>query len=239
MRWLTIKKAVLPFLAILALSQRAQGADTIVTVHDTVWVQAPTWDENARDSRYQHHVAHAKKTWTKLVPNQLTLQYAGSIGAWNVGLGWHYGRKLRWESELLLGFVPHGNAPDNHCTLTLRETYSPWHIKLSTHRRWEFNPISVGIGVNYIFGEDFWRDDSGRVTSCYKLFNTRIRFHLALGEELKLNVPKRHRHFVRSIRAYYQLVATDVYIVSAVGNRHQRSIADWFKIGLGLKLDVF
>ncbi len=238
MKWWTIKFPA-ALAAFLVPANAALASDSVSVVHDTIYMETPAWEPTARDARYQHHVTNAKKLWTSIVPNQFTVQYAGSTGAFNLGLGWHYGKHLHWESELLLGYLPKGVSPHNHCTLTLRETYIPWRIGLSRHRRWVFTPFTTALGINYLWGKEFWRDDSGRVTSCYGLFNTRVRFHLAFGEELTFNIPRRHRHFVRSIRAYYQFVATDVYIVSAATNRHELSFTDWFKMGIGLKLDLF
>ena len=60
-------------------------------------------DPNARYLRNRERIA---EQWLALLPNQTVLQYAGSIGLFNFGVGWHYGRGEHWETEDLTCAAP-------------------------------------------------------------------------------------------------------------------------------------
>lgn len=62
--------------------------------------------------------------WNKLIPRYAKGQYAGSIGKFSAGLGWNYG-KDRWETDLLLGFIPKNADRHAMATLTLKQNYLP------------------------------------------------------------------------------------------------------------------
>ncbi len=67
-------------------------------------------------------------SWERVAPTHLRLQYAGSIGIASAGMGWDYGRRGQWETELLVGVVPAYHSDKAKITLTLRETFVPWSI---------------------------------------------------------------------------------------------------------------
>lgn len=81
---------------------------------------------------YVDRLLRYRSTWNRLIPNQFTTQFAGSIGVVSFGAGWHYGKKDNWETDLLLGVVPRFNSPNCNPTFTLKERYIPWQFDTGT-----------------------------------------------------------------------------------------------------------
>lgn len=167
--------------------------------------------------RYVRHRQRVATNWMRIVPNQFTLQYAGSIGAASVGIGWHYGRARHWETEMLVGFVPRYHARHAHYTFTLKERYVPWHVRLSS--RWTLQPLTAGLFFNTISGGEFWRREPDKYPKRYYGFSSKIRTNVFLGERIRYAVPSRRRVFHSAISAYYELSSCDLYIVSKATNK--------------------
>ena len=209
--------------AVLSEQPTAQPADTTA---------ATTYPYEGRVSRY-------KRDWALLVPNQTVVQFAGSIGMFSIGAGWHYGRGDHWETEILFGYVPRSNGSPHHYTLTAKQRYIPWHIPLSTRsQRWVFEPLTTGLFINTIFGEGFWRHAPSKYTKGYYGFNTKLRYNIYVGQRIRYNIPQRHRIFARSISFYYELSTCDLYLVSAIPNK-KVTAADILSLALGLRVELF
>lgn len=167
--------------------------------------------------RYVRHRQRVATNWMRIVPNQFTLQYAGSIGAASVGIGWHYGRARHWETEMLVGFVPRYHARHAHYTFTLKERYVPWHVRLSS--RWTLQPLTAGLFFSTISGGEFWRREPDKYPKRYYGFSSKVRTNVFLGERIRYAVPSRRRVFHSAISAYYELSSCDLYIVSKATNK--------------------
>lgn len=243
MKWFLTKKAGMlltalflsPFITIQAAAQSISPEDTAsVTIS-----KKPSAQDSTETSAYQRRTQRMKRDWARLVPNQQILQFAGSIGMFSVGTGWHYGHRNQLETELLFGYLPHKNGSEHHYTLTLKQRYIPWHVSLSAHsQRWVLEPLTCGGFVNTIFGEGFWRHEPSKYTKGYYGFNTKLRYNIFIGQRIKYNIPHRHRVFNKSITAYYELSTCDLYVVSAVPNRRV-SLTDILSLAVGLKMDIF
>ena len=85
-------------------ASRPEFSDTLAGISITTPRKADT------TSRYDRHVERYRYRWSRLIPNQHIIQYAGSIGLVSFGTGWHYGHDDDWETELLLGIVPRYHA---------------------------------------------------------------------------------------------------------------------------------
>ncbi len=167
--------------------------------------------------RYIRHRQRVAEGWMRIIPNQFTLQYAGSIGLASVGIGWHYGRGKHWETEMLVGFVPRYHARHAHYTFTLKERYVPWHCRLSS--RWTLQPLTAGLFFNTISGGEFWRREPDKYPKRYYGFSSKIRSNVFLGQRIRYAVPSRHRVFHSAVSAYYELSSCDLYIVSKATNK--------------------
>lgn len=187
---------------------------------------------------YEYRVERYKHFWRSLIPNQARVQYAGSVGAANIGLGWHYGGrdKRLWESDFMFGFVPKSSASEAHLTFTLRQSYIPFRLRITNWIAYE--PLSTGLICNTIFGEDFWVHEPSRYPNKYYGFSSAVRFHIFLGQRLRYEIPQHKRKFVKAISLCYEVSASDLYLVSYVPNRYL-SLRDILSLSLGIKVDAF
>lgn len=222
----------------LAVAADTLAADTVAPV-----ALSPSEQEvdtaTVRPSFYVRRTARLKRDWAALVPNQTVVQFAGSIGAVSVGVGWHYGRGDHWETEILFGYVPRSNGSPHHYTLTGKQRYIPWHIPLSRRsERWVVEPLTAGLFVNTIFGEGFWRHAPSKYTKGYYGFNTKLRYNIFVGQRLRFNIPTRHRRFNKSVSLYYELSTCDLYLVSAIPNSRLK-VSDVLSLAVGLRMEVF
>ena len=197
------------------------GEDSVAPVVETV---------------YDRRTDHYRNFWRKVIPNQFTAQYAGSIGVAALGVGWHYGKHKNWETDLLLGFVPKYHSAENKITFTAKERYVPWHLDMG--KRWMIEPLTTGLFFTSIFGEDFWSKEPSRYPDRYYGFSTRVRANVFVGERITYRIPSKKRHFFRSISAYYELSSCDMYIISSITNKKVR-FGDILSLSFGLRLNVF
>lgn len=189
-----------------------------------------------RRSVYERHTERYRNVWHRLIPNQTTMQYAGSIGFLSIGTGWHYGRDNKWETDLLIGFVPRYESDKAKATLTLKERFIPWKAELG--RSWQLEPFTTGLFFNTIFGEDFWANPPSRYPKKYYGFPTKIRSHVFIGQRIRYKIPASQRRYSNSLALYYELSTCDLYIASAFGNRAIR-LGDILSLSFGLQFEIF
>ena len=214
------------------------GADTILPSKTSEPDFPSPTVKKKKQTAYERHTSRMKRDWAKRAPNQTTVQFAGSIGVCALGVGWHYGRGKRWETELLWGYVPKCNGSEKHQTLTAKQRFVPWLLPLFGSHRWEAEPLTTGIFASTIFGEGFWRHQPSKYTKGYYGFNTKLRYNVFIGQRLRYNIPRRHRNFSKSISLYYELSTCDLYVVSSVPNRHV-GFTDILSLALGLRMELF
>lgn len=166
---------------------------------------------------YERRKQRAIHRWEKLIPNQVTLQYAGSIGLLNAGIGWHYGKKHSWETDFLVGFLPRYQSDEVSCTFTLKQRYVPWHCHV--HRRWTLEPLTAGFFFNFIGGEDFWAKQPERYPKHYYGFSTKVRTHIYLGQRVRFTIPRNRRFLHQAVSFYYEISTCDLYLVSKITNK--------------------
>lgn len=186
-------------------------------------------------TRYERHREKRIRGWAKLIPEQSTLQFAGSIGLLSAGFGWHYGRGDHWETELLVGFLPRYHSESVKTTFTLKQRYVPWHCVLS--KRWTVEPLTAGLFFNTISGEDFWKNQPDRYPKNYYGFSTKVRTNIFLGQRLRYSIPSKRRIFVRAVSLYYELSSCDLYIVSKATNKDY-PWSETLSLALGLRWEL-
>ena len=186
-------------------------------------------------ARYLRNRQRIAEQWLALLPNQTVLQYAGSIGLFNFGVGWHYGRGEHWETELLFGFVPRYHSGKAHFSFTAKQRYVPWHSELS--HRWTLEPLTAGLFFNTISGDDFWANQPDRYPKRYYGFSTKIRTHIFLGQRLRYNIPRRQRRRHQAVTLYYELSTCDLYLVSKITNRTY-PWSETLSLALGLRFEL-
>ena len=169
-----------------------------------------------------------KNRWARLIPKQNKLQFAGSMGMFSGSVGWYYGKKNQWETDLFLGFIPKMSRQDGHVTITLKETYAPWRIQLNDDFNYE--PLTSGIYINKIFGEYFWNKLPERYPEGYYFWAVNTRFNIFIGQAITVKLNKSPL-FGKELSFYYEFSTNDLYIISAVGNK---TIHAWDIVGLSL-----
>ena len=186
---------------------------------------------------YEERLARRQQRFLKLMPTHTRLQFYGDMGLVSVGIGWDYGRKGRWETDILLGLIPKYNAQHAHLTLTLKQGYIPWDIRIG-QSDFTFNPLTCGIYLNTILSDDdFWVRQPQRYPKGYYWFSTRMQTYIYLGQSINFDIPDHKRRNLKRISAFYEVGTNDAYILSAVGN-HYLSILDILRLSFGLKFCI-
>ena len=102
---------------------------------------------NETDSR-PPRVHQGYESWERPLPTHVKAQYAGGMGFLSFGAGWDYGRKCRWETDILIGFLPKAYSNRTHTIYTLKQNYIPWSI--SCCDRFAIEPLTCGvISISY------------------------------------------------------------------------------------------
>lgn len=188
-----------------------------------------------REARRIQTEERLRNHWASLIPKQNKIQFAGSMGMFSGSVGWYYGKKNQWETDLFLGFIPKMKQQDGHITMTLKETYTPWRVRLNDD--FSFEPLTTGLYINKIFGEYFWNKLPERYPDGYYFWAVNTRFNVFLGQAINLKLNKSPL-FGKELSFYYEFSTNDLYILSAIGNQ---TIQPWDIIGLslGIRYRVF
>ena len=110
-----------------------------------------------RHHKYDKRVHRYRRAWEALIPTHTKLQYAGGMGLLSWGIGWDYGKRGQWETDLLLGFIPRYSSKHFKMTMTLKQNYIPWSIWLG--KDFSLEPLTTGIYFNTVFSDDFWTSE--------------------------------------------------------------------------------
>lgn len=215
MRWSLSRLAA----ALLALSLPAAG-------------RAAAFSDRAYDARIERYVAG----YSALIPKYAKAQFAGGIGLASVGLGWDYGKNGRWETDVLIGVVPRMGSNRAKMTFTVRECLVPWDVHLGSSA-FSFAPLRASLGLNSIFGHEFWPKSPNRYPDGYYFFSTKFQVVFALGQQVSLNIADGRRRLWRSVGFFYELSTNDKYVLSGFGNR-RLGFADIFHLDFGVKLKI-
>lgn len=225
--------------AITAVTPVSQDT-TVVVVHDTVYLPAPETEKIAvspvRHSRYDRRVHRYRRHWEALIPTHTKLQFAGNMGLLSIGTGWDYGRRNQWETDLLLGFLPKYDSDRAKLTMTLKQNYIPWSLQIR-QSDFDFEPLTCGLYMNTVFGNEFWVHEPDRYPQGYYGFSSKVRFHIFVGQRLTFNIPTRYRITARAITLFYELSTSDLYVVSAFTNRYLKP-KDYLSLSFGIKLQL-
>ena len=176
-------------ISILLLSAAAS------TMADSIYV------EHREESRYDKRVHRYRKHWAALIPTQFVVQNAGNMGALSAGIGWDYGNRKQWETDLLVGFIPKHQSTRTKTTMTLKENYLPWSIGLKNG--WSIEPLSASIYVNTVYGDEFWKSQPGRYPDrYYRFMSTKFRLNIAIGQRVTWQIPHNKRQYARGISLF-------------------------------------
>ncbi len=219
MRW---KKYVISLLLLLPVAARA--------VADSIYVAQPS------ESKYDKRVLRYRKHWAALIPTQFVVQNAGNMGLLSAGIGWNYGKRKQWETNLLFGYIPKHTSSRGKLTMTLKENYIPWSIGLGTN--WSVEPLTASIYVNTVGGSEFWQSQPGRYPDkYYDMLSTKFRLNIAFGQEITWQIPLGRRKHAKSISFFYEFSSCDLYI-RAKFLEHSIPLKDIIGLSIGVKVQT-
>lgn len=172
--------------------------------------------------------------WERGIPTHVKAQYAGGMGFMSFGCGWDYGKKCRWETDVLVGFLPKAYSDRTHTTLTIKQNYIPWSIRCC--ERFAIEPFTTGVYLNLITGEDYWVRESDKYPGdSYYGFTSRLRTHFYVGQRFTYYL--KNDSLLRHITLYYELSANDLDIVAKCGNKSlDLSEIVYFSVGIKFQL---
>ncbi len=186
---------------------------------------------------YNLRIKRMRNRWNSLIPSQIIIQNAGNMGVLSAGIGWNYGKGKKWETHLLLGFIPKHQTSRAKLTMTIKENFIPWNIDLK--KGWSLNPLTASLYVNTVYGSEFWKSQPGRYPDgYYEFMSTRFRLNIALGQRITFLIPQNKRRHHKSISLFYEISSCDLYIRSKIQDRSV-SLKDILGLSLGIKFQAF
>lgn len=197
--------------------------------------------EQATESRYERSLERRLQIWASLIPTHFVIQNAGNMGLLSAGIGWSYGKNRKWETDLLIGFIPRHDSSRLKVTTTLKGNYIPWRIDLTPNTtggdkpHWLFEPLTASLYLNTVYGSEFWKSQPSRYPDkYYEFMSTKFRLNVAFGQRITLKVPdnKRRRH--SRIALFYEIGSCDLYIRSLFQGQDV-SIGDIIGLSIGAK----
>lgn len=211
-------------------------SEILVLIAGFLSVSADEAADSLRIERYHKRLERRQEAWNRLIPTVFPFQYAGGMGMFSAGIGWDYGRDNKFETHLMIGFLPKRYNSSAYATLTLREEYLPWRIRIAS-TPFEVRPLSVSLAMNTIFSSDFWTREPDRYPNGYYAFSSRVRFHLGIGSRLTFRIPERRRYVVKHISLYYVVSVCDLYLRQKIVDSAVPT-GDIFTIGIGAILTI-
>lgn len=235
MKPLRFKSAALSVIALIALSPCTASALPALTADSAKAEAADSMRQ--QPSRYDYRIRRYHNFWMRLVPNQFKVQYAGSIGMVAAAAGWHYGRQGRtWETDLYLGYLPKDYTRTARTTMTLKQSYVPFRLRLSEN--FDIEPLACGMFFNTVFGEEFWGAQPSKYPRRYYGFSTKFRTNIFVGQRLRFDIPSQHRRHGNALSLYYELSTNELYLISYATNKYL-SLRDILSLALGIKMELF
>lgn len=216
MNWSATKKYI-RFIVILLISEYGFGQDSVITIAT------------------RERVNQYRAGWMKITPKFVKAQFAGSMGLISVGVGWNYGRKNQWETDMLMGYLPKFNTNKHKVTFTLKQNYIPWKWKLN--KTFSVDPLTCGLYANSVIGDEFWVSEPDKYGNNYYSFSTKIRFNIFVGQRLTYQL-KNTKALFDTVTFFYEISTSDLYIVSAFINKYLKP-ADYLGASVGLKWQIF
>lgn len=217
----------------ILVAARVMAMDETLTVEMDSVSNAYEAEMQRKIDRYEQRIEKYNNFFNSLVPDFVRFQFAGSVGLVNAGCGWEHGKQKKFETDIMLGFVPKYEKDAAFVTFTARETYVPW-TKPLYGEKFTFQPLACGVFVNSVLNSEYWTREPDRYPNGnYYRFSSKLRIHVFVGQRYTLNIPREKRFMSRSISGMWELSTCDLYLVSKAVNK----TLPWYEI-LSLSLGV-
>lgn len=110
--------------------------------------------------------------------------------------------------------------------------YMPWSINLG--KGFSTEPLSCGLYLNTVFGNQFWVSEPERYPKGYYGFSSKVRIHVFMGQRLTYDIDPNRRFLAKSVTFFYEISTCDLYLISGVTNSYLRP-RDYLSLSFGLK----
>lgn len=197
-----------------------------------------------KESRYDRRIHRYRKHWAALIPMQFVIQNAGNMGAISAGIGWNYGKRKQWETDLLFGYIPKHQSSRGKLTTTLKENYIPWSINLANifpnatdkiTQQMSIEPLTASIYLNTVYGHEFWKSQPGRYPDgYYEFMSTKFRLNVGVGERIMFKLPEDKKIIFSRMALFYEISTCDLYIRSLFQGNGVK-FTDIFGCSIGMK----
>lgn len=169
-----------------------------------------------------------------LIPDEVIVQYAGSIGYFSGGVSYELFGNKKGNIDLLYGFVPGSKGGVLNMT-TAKFSYRLWTINSKAGKIYPFNP---GIFGTYTFHKDLsFKFPSGQYAHDYYYWSEALRPHLAFNSEMELDTKKLIKSTgIKALGLYIEANTNDYYLINYLQNTSALSIEDIFQLGIGMRL---
>jgi hypothetical protein len=167
----------------------------------------------------------------KLKPDFAVVQYGGSIGLVNVGVGYDI-FKDNARVSLHYGYVPKSKGGKLNI-FAAKFLFHTSTFKLS--EKVQFEPLAAGLMVSYHFGSQFksrWPDY--RYPDGYYWWRTSLRAHVNIQSSMNFIIDRKK---LKSITCYIDLNTNDLYLVSYVQNHSSLKLSEIIKAGYGIRVN--
>jgi len=170
-----------------------------------------------------------------LIPDELILQHAGSIGYVSAGAGYKLFNNERGNLDLLYGYVPKSKGGTLHI-ITAKFAYKPFIINVN--KLGKIYPFNPGFFLTYTahpdlqlkFSKDNWPKG-------YYYWSEAIRPHISFSNELELTKLRFIKAAgLKSLSVYSEFNSNEWYLVNYFQNVPEVSVKDVFKLGIGVRM---
>ncbi len=170
--------------------------------------------------------------FSRLKPDQVSLQYAGSIGFISAGAGYQLGPKEKTFLSLHVGYIPESLGGEM-TIVAVKFEYKPFAIKIKD--KIIIHPINPTIFPSYTLGQNFdFKFEKPQYRKGYYFWSSALRLHLAFGSEIKLLTNKTSK--IKALSLYAEANTNDLYMISWFKNRALTPFHDIFKMGYGVRM---
>ncbi|KQC02138.1 hypothetical protein [Pedobacter sp. Hv1] len=175
---------------------------------------------------------HAQDSFfNRFKPDEVNIQYAGSIGFLSAGAGYHFFKK-KTTLSFHVGYVPE-NLGGEMTILAVKFEYKPFAIKIKD--KIIIHPINPTFFPSYTLGQNFdFKFEKPQYRRGYYFWSSALRLHLAFGTEVKLLTNKKSK--IKALSLYAEANTNDLYMISWFKNRELAAFRDIFKMGYGVKM---
>jgi hypothetical protein len=169
--------------------------------------------------------------WKKLTPDNVNLQYAGSIGFLSAGAGYDLFNE-KAELSFHLGYVPESLGGEL-TIVAVKFHYKPFTIKAGD--RFIIQPFNPVFFPSYTLGQNFdFQFEKPQYRKGYYFWSSALRIHL--GASTVVKVLNRPNAKIKWLGLYAEANTNDLYALSWFKNRTSTPFYKMFKLGYGVKM---